>query len=85
MFGAVGEVVGAAIDEDGLDHVVSGPGVNPEVVDFVAAVNRLVIPHVMMRVDDLEFGLECLLCSQRQPVSIHHDVDARGSRVERPR
>ena len=47
-------------------------GVDPQVVELVAAIAGDRVPQVVVSVDDLELGLVGLLDGAGQPRSIHH-------------
>ena len=62
---AVGAIHRAAFDKDALRDVVAAAGIGEQLVEQIAV--AVAIPQVMMRVDDLERGLEDLLLPLRPP------------------
>ena len=65
LFRARLAVLGHALHEDGAHHLVSRPGIREQLVEQVAVAR--VIPQVVMRVADGEFGFERVLDGRREP------------------
>src|SRR5205807_4866860 len=72
--GTVGAVAGGAFDEHRLRDVVAAARVGKQIVQQITMARE--VPQVMMRVDDLERGLDDVLAVEREPFFL----DARAAR-----
>src|SRR5438477_275263 len=68
LLGAAGAIARTALDEDGGDDVVPRIDVGQQLVEQIAA--PWMIPEMMMRVDDRQFGLEDLLDALAEPFRV---------------
>ena len=72
MLGALLVVVGPALDEHGLDHVVGGSQVLQQLGRQMSAAAP--IPEMMVGIDDRPVGIDRVLPAQREsvePVELH--------------
>jgi len=74
---AIGAVHLAAFDKDAVRNVVPALGIGEQLVEQIAM--ALPIPQMMMRIDDLERGLEDLLLALRPPCGIAVARAGRGA------
>jgi hypothetical protein len=77
----VGAVHRAAFDEDGLGDVVAAAGIGEQLVEEIAVI--VTVPQVMVRVDDLEAGLDDFFLPLCRPGSVRV-VAWVGGRIDSP-